>query len=353
MFLIHKPINNKNMKTLNKKSILNLRTLVLSGVISVSMFAVSCNKADDNNPKTEPATATQDIPGLLKTISGNPEFFTDQNGEMKKGGKVPTFGILMSALEKTKLTSTVAKNRLTVFAPSDDAFRNLFAALGINGIDDLTAEQLKPILLYHVLGSPVFSYQLKAGFVPTLNGAAVEVKLGNGVMINDAKVIRADMKALNGALHVIDKVLLPPSKNIVEIASGNPAFSILVQAVVKAGLADALATGGPFTVFAPTNDAFVALLGELGASSLDDIPVDVLRSVLLYHVVSGRVYSSDLPAGPLTVKTLNGGTFEINAPTLKIKDFNNREANLVPALLNIQATNGVIHVIDRVILPQL
>jgi transforming growth factor-beta-induced protein len=341
------------MKTLNKKSHLNLRTLILAGVISVSMFAVSCNKADDNNPKTEPTTSNQDITAVLKSISGNPAFFADQSSDIKKGRKVPTFGILMAALEKTNLTSTVAKNRLTVFAPSDDAFKSLFAALGINGIDDLTADQLKPILLYHVLDKPVFSYQLKAGFAPTLNGAAVEVKLSNGVMINDANVIRADMKALNGALHVIDKVLLPPSKNIVEIAAGNPNFSILVQAVVKADLVDALSTGGPFTVFAPTNDAFVALLGELGATSLDDIPVEVLRSVLLYHVVNGRVYSSDLPSGPLTVKTLNGGTFDINASTLKIKDLNNREANLVPALLNIQATNGVIHVIDKVILPQL
>jgi len=341
------------MKTLKLKSILNLRTLILTGVITVSMFAVSCNKADDNNPKTEPASSNQDITEVLKSISGNSEFFTAENDFIKKGGKVPTFGILMSALEKTQLTSTVAKNRLTVFAPSDDAFKSLFAALGINGINDLTAEQLKPILLYHVLGEPVFSYQLEEGFVPTLNGAAVEVKLSTGVMINDANVIRANLKALNGALHVIDKVLLPPSKNIVEIAAGNPNFSILVQAVVKAGLAETLATGGPITVFAPTNDAVIALLGELGASSLDDIPVDVLSSVLLYHVVSGRVYSSDLPAGPYTVPTLNGGTFEINASTLKIKDLNSREANLVPALLNIQATNGVIHVIDRVILPQL
>jgi len=341
------------MKTLNLKSILNLRTMILTGVISVSMFAASCNKADDNNPKTEPSTSNQDITDVLKSISGNPDFFNDQNDYLKKGGQFPKFTILMAALQKTQLTSTIAKNKLTVFAPTDDAFKSLFTALGINGIDDLTAEQLTPILLYHVIDRPVFSYQLKAGFMPTLNGAAVEVKLSNGVMINDAKVIRADLKALNGALHVIDKVLLPPTKNIVEIASGIPDFSILVQAVDKAGLAETLATGGPFTVFAPTNDAFVALLGELGATSLDDIPVEVLTDVLLYHVVNSRVYSSDLPAGPLTVTTLNGDTFDINASTLKIKDFNNREANLVPALLNIQATNGVIHVIDRVILPQL
>jgi len=342
------------MKTINGNFRSNAKSLALASVILFSVFAVSCNKADNETiPVMDPVLGMQDIPATLKTISGNANYFTESDGSIKKGRKVPTFGILMSALEKTQLTSTVAKNRLTVFAPSDEAFENLFALLGVKGIQDLTAEQLTPILLYHVLGSPVFSTQLKNGFVPTLNGAAVEVKLAGGVMINDANVIRADLKALNGALHVIDKVLLPPTKNIVEIAQGNSNFSILVAAVVKAGLVETLTSKGPFTVFAPTNDAFVALLGELGAGSLNDIPVDLLKNVLLYHVVSGRVYSSDLPAGPLTVQTaLSGKTFDINASTLKILDLNNREAGLVPSLLNIQATNGVIHVINRVILPK-
>lgn len=168
-------------------------------------------------------------------------------------------------------------------------------------------------------------------------------------MVNDAKVVLANIRALNGVIHAVDKVLLPPTKNLVELAlSYDPEFSILVAAVQKAGLVETLATGGLFTVFAPTNDAFVALLGELGASSLDDIDVETLTQVLLYHVISGRVYSSDLSSGPVT--TLNG-TFNINLSTLKITDANGRESGLVPSLLNIQATNGVVHVIDKVILP--
>jgi len=170
-------------------------------------------------------------------------------------------------------------------------------------------------------------------------------------MVNDANVIRADVKARNGIIHAIDNVLFPPDKNIVELAlSLNPEFSILVQAVIKAGLTEVLATGGPFTVFAPTNAAFAALLGELGATSLDDISVDVLTKVLLYHVVDGRIYSSDLVSGP--VSALNG-SFEVSVESLTITDFNGRIANLVPSLLNVQATNGVVHVIDRVILPDL
>ena len=140
-----------------------------------------------------------------------------------------------------------------------------------------------------------------------------------------------------------------PDKNLVELAqSFAPEFSILVDAVIKAGLTDVLAEGGPFTVFAPTNDAFVAVLGELGFTGLDAIPVDVLKSILLYHVVEGRVFSSDLISGPVT--TLNG-TFQIDVNTLTITDAEGREIGLVSSLLNNQATNGVIHVIDRVMLP--
>lgn len=340
------------MEKLNLKKRLNFRSLALAGIFLLALVTVSCNK-DDITPEQDALTGMKDIPATLKSISGNADFFEGESSFLKRGGKVPTFGTLMAALEKTKLTSIVAKNRLTVFAPSDEAFENLFTALGVNGIEDLSAEQLTPILLYHVLGEVVYSGQLSEGFVPTLNEAAVHVMFAEGVMINDAAVIRADLKALNGAIHIIDKVLLPPTQNLVEIASGNPAFSILVEAVVKADLAETLASGGPFTVFAPTNDAFVALLGELGVGSLNDIPVEVLTDVLLYHVVNGRVYSSDLPAGPLTVTALNGGTFDVDASTLKITDFNGREAGLVPSLLDIQASNGVIHVIDTVILPEL
>jgi transforming growth factor-beta-induced protein len=191
---------------------------------------------------------------------------------------------------------------------------------------------------------------LTSKFVPTVNGAAVKIDVSSGVMVNDASVVKADIKAINGVIHIIDKVLLPPSKNLVETALANaPEFSILVEAVQKAKLVETLSTGGPFTVFAPTNAAFAALLAELKVSSLDALSEETVKNVLLYHVVSGRVFSSDLQAGP--VNTLNG-TFNVNLSNLKITDANMREAGLVPSLLNIQAKNGVIHVIDRVILPK-
>ena len=264
----------------------------------------------------------------------------------------PEFSILVDAVVKADLVDALSgEDMLTVFAPTNAAFESLFSTLGVGGVADLTAEQLTPILLYHVIAGSVYSTDLANGFVPTLNGAAVEVDLTSGAMINDATVAIPDVEASNGVIHAIDKVLLPPSMNIVELAqSFAPEFSILVEAIIKTDLTNTLATGGPFTVFAPTNQAFVDLLDEMGpdVNSLDDLTVETLTNVLLYHVVEGRVYSSDLESG--TVTTLNG-TFELDVATLKITDANARESGLVPSLLNVQATNGVVHVIDRVILP--
>lgn len=326
-----------------------IRNIFLMVVVAFSFTLTSCNDDDDDIMVPQPAG---DIAAVLEQITDAPETFTSDMLKSKSiNEKKPKFKHLIQALVKANLVSTVAKNELTVFAPTDEAFETLFATLGVDGIEDLTAEQLTPILLYHVVGGKVASTDLSSGFAPTVNGAAIEVDLSSGVMINDASVVIADIRAANGIIHVIDKVLLPPSMNLVETAlSYDPEFSILVQAVIKAGLTDVLATGGPYTVFAPTNDAFVALLGELGISGLDDLDVETLTKVLLYHVVDGRVYSSDLSSGNVT--TLNG-TFSLNVSTLKITDANGREAGLIPSLLNVQATNGVIHVIDKVILPTL
>jgi len=336
----------------------------LALILSISLAAVSCSKEEDQFQPAEPEGSLADIPTTLENSELYPELFLAEDDLLKYGGRSPafskrppTFVNLIIALVKTDLISTVAKNQLTLFAPSDEAFEKLFKELGVKGIKDIPADVLRPILLYHAVPGKVYSYQLSNGFVRTLNGAAVEVKLNGGVMINDAKVVRADVRALNGVIHVIDKVLMPPSKNIVEIAAGNPNFSILVEAVKYAELDGVLATGGPFTVFAPTNDAFVALIAELKLNSFEElvgaIGKDGLTKVLLYHVVSGRVYSSDLPAGPLSVKTLNGQSFTIDASQLKITDAVKRESFLIPDFLNIQTTNGVIHVINKVILPVL
>lgn len=331
-----------------KKQIVNLISKTnasrIAFVFVLAFATLSCNKEDDT-VSMQTSSESKDIAYVLENFSSVNSGVTEDDF-LKKGKNVPTFKTLVAALVHEKLVSTIAKEELTIFAPSDEAF----ATLGLNETNIGTVPNLTEILLYHAVAGKVYSTMLTSKFVPTVNGAALKIDLSSGVMVNDANVIKADIKAINGVIHIVDKVLLPPSKNLVEVALANaPEFSILVAAVQKAQLVETLSTGGPFTVFAPTNAAFAALLSELKVSSLDALPVETIKNVLLYHVVNGRVFSTDLQSGPVT--TLNG-TFNVNLSNLKITDANMREAGLVPSLLNIQAKNGVIHVIDRVILPK-
>ncbi len=264
--------------------------------------------------------------------------------------RIPTFFTLAVALREADLLGAVTSNQLTIFAPTDRAF----ARLGIHPWNVGEVENLSDILLYHVVPGQVLSSDLREGFAATLNGAAVEVNFDRRrIFIDDARVRFADLRLFDDTLHVIDRVLLPPAESIVDVVVGNDDFSILKDALLRTGLVGAFDGTSSFTVFAPTNDAFVALLGELGVASLDDISDEVLAQVLLYHVVDGRVFSSDL-SDELEVSPLSGGIFRFDldaAPT--IIDENRREVGLVPSLLDVQTSDGVIHVIDRVLLPVL
>jgi uncharacterized surface protein with fasciclin (FAS1) repeats len=179
-------------------------------------------------------------------------------------------------------------------------------------------------------------------------------KTQSGLSILDASgrtsnVVIANVQASNGVIHAIDRVILPTGKNIVQLAIGTPALSILVEAVLAAELQGVLSGPGPFTVFAPTNDAFAALLGELGvtkAALLADKAL--LTKVLTYHVVPAQVLSSGIPFGQ-PVASVQGQTFTIGRD-LQITDANNRKSKIVAT--DVAASNGVVHVIDRVILPR-
>jgi uncharacterized surface protein with fasciclin (FAS1) repeats len=164
-----------------------------------------------------------------------------------------------------------------------------------------------------------------------------------------SKITATDVQASNGVIHLVDKVLLPGDKTIVQTAQAIPDFSILVEAVVAADLAATLSQPGPFTVFAPTNAAFAALLTELGLTKeqlLADKPL--LVKVLTYHVLSGAVLKADVPLGT-AVTTLQGDTLTVDA-TLAITDQRGRRAAITAT--DVLNSNGVIHVIDKVILPR-
>ena len=273
------------------------------------------------------------------------------------------FSILVQALVKADLVSALeADGALTVFAPTNEAFQALLDKKPAwNSLDDVPVDVLKEVLLYHVLPIYAPSQNLSDNQgVTTLNGAALTIDLSSGVKIESAtgqsvSVTQADILAKNGVIHAINEVLLPGElpKDITDLAIATPDLSILVQALQKANLVSALQADGPFTVFAPTNAAFQALLDSNASwNSLDDIPVDVLTNVLLFHVVSGNIKSTDL--SDTYVNTLATGP---NSEPLSLQvevtggiEFNG-DSSPVSGLIDIEASNGVVHVIDKVMMP--
>ncbi len=292
-----------------------------------------------------------------------------------------TFETLVAAVTAAGLAETLSgEGPFTVFAPTDDAFAALpeglvEALLLPENVDALTA-----VLTYHVLGAEVPSSDVASGDVETLQGEAITLAVGDDgtVMVNDATVTAVDVEASNGVIHVIDTVLVPPSidatallvadamedeamedeamedeamedeaggDTIVDVAVGAGTFETLVAAVTAADLAETLSGEGPFTVFAPTDDAFAALPEGLVEALLLPENVDALTAILTYHVLGAEVPSSDVADGD--VETLQGEVI-----TLAVGDDGSVMVNSANVIaVDVEASNGVIHVIDSVLVP--
>jgi uncharacterized surface protein with fasciclin (FAS1) repeats len=259
------------------------------------------------------------------------------------------FTTLVAALQAAGLAETLAgEGPFTVFAPTDEAF----AALPEGTVEALLADipQLTSILLYHVVSGKVMASDVvNLESAETLQGQPVAISTEmDQVMINEARVAIPDIEASNGVIHVIDRVLIPGaeeamSQTIVDVAVEDGRFTTLVAALQAAGLAETLAGEGPFTVFAPTDDAFAALPEGTVEALLADIPQ--LTDILLYHVVSGNVKAADV-VNLESAETLQGQSLDITVDgnVVKIGD-----AQVL--ITDIEASNGVIHVIDAVLLP--
>ena len=292
--------------------------------------------------------------------------------------------ILEAAVIKADLVATLSSDGpFTVFAPADDAFVALLNILGddYNSLDDFdTMEEmalLKDILLYHVIAAEVKSTDLAAGAVPTaLPDNNIEViASGDTFVIGDASGTNAnitgvDIMASNGVAHTIDKVLLPQSaidfviqlqmKTIVDTAVETDDLSLLVEALIQAnaGLVETLNGDGPFTVFAPTNTAFAALLDTLGDdyNSLSDFDTDaekeLLVTILTYHVVAGTATFSTALSDGQEIETFQGENVAINIKdgTVHVADATGENATVT--MPDVEVSNGVVHIINKVLLPQ-
>jgi len=283
-------------------------------------------------------------------------------GNIAEVAKEKGFNALLAAVSKANIgaTLTAPAAQLTVFAPTDKAFEDLARSLGYTDatamVNALPASALQSILSYHVLATRKPAADLRSGgptqattYTYANMPATLAIDAANGVKLTDAAltsatVVTADVPASNGVVHVIDKVLVPPGVlNIVQMAQVNPIFGSLVTAVVAADLQGTLAGAGPFTVFAPTNAAF--------AAAPQNLSVPQLRTVLTYHVLNGQVLSAQIPFGT-PVPTVAGQTIAFTAGTPPtIRDTTAIAAKLVA--VDVRASNGVIHVIDKVLIPAL
>ncbi|GMN09431.1 hypothetical protein MTsPCn9_01130 [Croceitalea sp. MTPC9] len=341
------------------KKILTLKNLML--LLFMSVFVLSCDKDEEGMQEME-----------------------NQNNIVETAQGEESLGSLVAALAKadenedSDLVGTLSGNGpFTVFAPTNEAFTALLQNLeGFDSLEDFDTEEekslLATILKYHVVaGTAAASTDLSEGqTITTVQGENVSISLEGGVFIGDAtdtdaEVTGADVETSNGIVHIINKVLLPqevlnalnPPQDLVDLVVATEALSILEAAVIKADLVETLKSEGPFTVFAPTNDAFVNLLMTLGDdySSLDDFDTEeeiaLLRDILLYHVIPAKVLEADLAAG--TVETaLAENSIEIIAEgeTFVIGDATETNATITGT--DIMATNGVAHTINKVLLPQ-
>lgn len=319
-------------------------SLFVGLLVAVSLVLAACAPAA--TPTPEPTAQPE------PTATPEPELADIVDTAVADG----RFTTLVAAVEAAGLVETLkGEGPFTVFAPTDDAF----AALPAGTVESLllpeNKQALTDILLYHVVSGKVMAADvtgLESATTVLGKDIAIKVDMGN-VYINDAKVIITDIETSNGVIHVIDAVILPPTEEaqeekntIVDIAVADGRFTTLVAALQAAELVETLSGEGPFTVFAPTDDAFAALPAGTVEDLLKPENKQALTDILLYHVVSGKVMAADV-VGLTSATTVLGKDLTITVTDGKV--FLNDTVEVI--ITDIEASNGVIHVIDAVLLP--
>ena len=313
----------------------------ISLVLALLITTLSCSSDDDNTVTTQPQNIVEialETPNLTSLVAA------------------------LSAADGDLVTVLQGDGPFTVLAPTNDAFAAFLSANGFNTLEDVPTDVLTQILLNHVIMANVVANDLitsGAGYTNTLatgpnnNALSLYFNTSDGVTFNGfSTVTQADIEATNGTIHIVDAVIGIPT--VVTFAVADPSFSTLVTALTDLTPATDFETTlegeGPFTVFAPTNEAF---------SALPAIPEEeALTQVLLYHVVGGNVTSSDLTnPGETTAETLQGDSITITLPGSEGNIANITDASGATDIgivaVDVQAGNGVIHVLNKVMIPNL
>jgi uncharacterized surface protein with fasciclin (FAS1) repeats len=325
--------------------------------VALAMLLAACGPqatpAPEPTPMPDPTAVPTEEPEMPKTIVD----IAVEDGR---------FTTLVAAVQAADLAGTLSsEGPFTVFAPTDDAFAALPEGTVEALLEDIPA--LTDILLYHVVPGKVMAADVVGldgqSTETALEGTSIDIKVdGDKVSLNDnVNVIITDIEASNGVIHVIDAVLLPSSEeamsedamtekmDIVDTAVADGRFTTLVAAVQAAELVDTLKSEGPFTVFAPTDEAFAAL----PAGTLDSLLLPEnkgqLTDILLYHVVAGKVMAADVVGldGQSAETALAGKSISIKVDGDKV--ILNQNVNVI--ITDVETSNGVIHVIDAVLLP--
>ncbi len=279
------------------------------------------------------------------------------------------FTLLKAALVRAGLDGTLGQSgTYTVFAPTDDAFR-AFGYVDVAAVNAAPVDLLKSVLQYHVLGSRMASTDVPVGVNTVQNtllptGVVYISKVASGtstatrLSVNGARVVQADGQANNGVVYAIDRVLIPPVfGNIAATIQSIPlllptaSFKLLQAAVTKAGIGSSLTGTTPLTVFAPTDAAFRAV--GYDSTTIAKASVQDLASLLTYHVLNGRTYTPLITAGS-SLSTLQGGTITAGTSTTVLTVTGKGNGTTPSTIIgpDITATNGVVHIIDRLLLPQ-
>lgn len=312
-------------KTENNNAIKRILSLLLS--LSVAFVFVSCED-DDEIVDDEPAgTIYQEV------------------------AEAANYTILEAAINKAGLQSTLeSSGSYTLLAPSDQAF----VSAGITNLEDYSADQLEAILQYHVIDSELdFNALAEQDEIETLNGTLYVTPFNDNVFLNArAGFPQANAEASNGIIHVINTVLSPPEEEISTIVTETESLSTLEAALTRVGIENVLTGNGPYTIFAPSDEAFELLLQDMELTSLDELSDQQIINILQYHIVSDRVFSTELEVG--NQSTLLGTDFEIgfDSDAVVITDQNAENENALVVAANELGTNGVVHLIDRVLLPE-
>ncbi len=286
--------------------------------------------------------------GVLAVVLATSPLFAQSKDIVDTAVGAGQFKTLAAALGAAELVDALkGDGPFTVFAPTDDAFAKLPKGTVEELLKPENKAKLAAVLTYHVVPGKVMAADVvKVTGANSLNGQRIDVKAGDaGVMVDGAKVIKTDIACSNGVIHVIDSVILPVGDSIPAVAEKAGKFGTLLAAVKAAGLAEVLSGEGPFTVFAPTDEAFAKLPKGTVEDLLKPENKSKLVEILKYHVVKGRVYS------PEAVKAGKADTLQGSGLVIKVEGGNALVNNAKLVMTDIDAGNGVIHVVDTVLLP--